>query len=68
MANVPRKAISMGVSTIMAARQVSILALGEGKGKIAKRAIEGDYSSDCPATYLHKHPNCTFFLDRASCA
>jgi len=41
MANVPRKAISMGVSTILAAREVSILAMGEGKAKIAKIAIEG---------------------------
>ena len=50
----------------MSARKVAILALGEGKAKIAKRAIEGAKSSDCPATYLHEHPDCTFFLDAAS--
>ena len=50
--NVPKYAITMGVGTIMKAKRILILAFSEGKSRIAKRVIEGNMSSDVPASYL----------------
>ncbi len=61
--NVPRKAITMGIATIMQAKRIVLLAWSKKKADIVKRTIEGDISSDVPATYLQKHDNTTFVLD-----
>lgn len=61
--NVPRKAITMGVATVKSARRIVLLAWGQHKAEIIKRAIEGDISSQVPATYLQEHTNVTFVLD-----
>lgn len=66
--NVPRRAVTMGVATILQARQILLLAFGEGKAKIVARSIEGDMSSSVPATFLQSHPNTTFLLDSAAAA
>ena len=61
--NVPRKAITMGISTINKAKRVVLLAWGINKASIIKETIEGDVSSKVPATYLQFHKNTTFILD-----
>jgi len=61
--NVPRAAITMGIKTILQAKRIVLLAWGNSKAPIIKRTIEGDMTSDVPATYLQKHPNTTFVLD-----
>ncbi|MEQ8523182.1 glucosamine-6-phosphate deaminase [Gracilimonas sp.] len=66
--NVPRRAITMGVGTIMKADRIFLMAWGEGKAKIVQKAIEGDITSQIPATFLQKHPNVEFLLDDASSA
>ncbi|MBK8922819.1 MAG: glucosamine-6-phosphate deaminase [Saprospirales bacterium] len=66
--NVPRKAITMGVGTIMAARRVILMAWGEGKAKIIREAVEGPVSDHVPATYLQKHPQASVILDTAASA
>lgn len=66
--NVPRRAITMGVGTILAARKIYILAFGENKAKIVQRTIEGDRSPAVPATYLQDHDNVEFLLDQAAAA
>jgi glucosamine-6-phosphate deaminase len=66
--NVPREAISMGVGTIMEAREILILATGEHKADIVRRAVEGEIDLEVPATFLQKHPNTIFYLDRAAAA
>ncbi|MFM2269617.1 MAG: glucosamine-6-phosphate deaminase [Bacteroidota bacterium] len=65
---VPRKAITMGVGTILAAKQIILMAWGEGKSLIIKRTVEGEISDYVPATYLQNHPNTQFFLDEAAAA
>ena len=65
--NVPRKAITMGVGTIMKAKKIIIMAWGEGKAPIVQKAIEGPISDHVPATYLQNHADTTFYLDDASC-
>jgi glucosamine-6-phosphate deaminase len=66
--NVPMKAITMGVGTILKARRIIIMAWGEGKAKIVSEAIEMEPSDSVPATYLQYHANTTFVIDKAAAA
>lgn len=66
--NVPRRAITMGVGTILAARRIFILAFGENKARIVRRTVEGEPSPAVPATYLQQHSNVAFLLDQAAAA
>ncbi|MBL8890830.1 MAG: glucosamine-6-phosphate deaminase [Planctomycetaceae bacterium] len=66
--NVPRRAVTMGVGTILQARRIIILAFGEGKSKIVARTIEGEVSHQVPATFLQNHSRTTFMLDEAAAA
>ncbi len=66
--NVPRRAITMGVGTIMNARRILLLAFGEGKSTIIARTVEGEMTPAIPATYLQNHQNVEFLLDEASSA
>ena len=61
--NVPRKAITMGIGTVMRAKRIVLLAWGHNKASIIKKTIEGEISSEVPATYLQRHPNTTFVLN-----
>jgi glucosamine-6-phosphate deaminase len=63
---VPRKAITMGVQTIMNAERVILMAWGEGKARIIQRAVEEEISDSVPATYLQLHDNVTIVLDEAA--
>jgi glucosamine-6-phosphate deaminase len=65
-ANVPRRAITMGISTIMKAKRILLIALGEGKSKIVKEAIEGNVTNQIPASCLQNHKNVIAILDNAS--
>jgi glucosamine-6-phosphate deaminase len=65
--NVPKKAITMGIGTVMKAKRIVLLAWGHNKASIIKKTIEGEISSEVPATYLQRHQNTTFILnDEAS--
>ena len=64
--NVPKKAITMGVSAILNAKRIIIMAWGEGKARMVKSAVEGMVTEQLPASYLQSHSNATFFLDEAS--
>ena len=61
--NVPFQAITMGVGTIMKAKRVILMAWGEKKAPIIKRALEELKNEGVPATFLQEHPNCTFVVD-----
>jgi len=64
--NVPYRAITMGINTIMKARQVFIMAWGTHKASIVQQTIEGEITEMIPATYLQNHPNVKFYLDAAA--
>jgi glucosamine-6-phosphate deaminase len=66
--NVPREALTMGVATILQAREIIILATGEHKAAIVRRAVEGAVDHQVAATFLQRHPNATFYVDRAAAA
>lgn len=59
--NVPRKAITMGVGTILKARRIILMAWGEGKASIVAKTIEGPQTDKVPATFLQNH-NCTSII------
>ena len=64
--NVPKRAITMGVSTILKSKRNVLMAWGQNKSEIIKRTIQGDISSDIPATFLQHHFNATFVLDQSA--
>ena len=64
--NVPRKAITMGIGTLLSAKRIVLLGWGANKAKIIKATIEGEITSEVPATYLQHHNNTSFILDKGA--
>ena len=64
--NVPRQAISLGVGSIMNARQVLLLATGEDKAEAIRKAICEDINPRTQASILRTHPDVIFLLDKAA--
>ena len=60
----PRRAVSMGIGTIMEAREILILASGIKKAAALAAAIKGPVKTKVPASALQAHPKVTFILDR----
>lgn len=63
---VPTHAITQGVSTILEARSIVLVASGEAKADAVRRSVEGAPTEDVPASLLQGHPDVTFFLDPAA--
>lgn len=63
---VPKEAVTMGVATILAAREIALLGTGEHKARIIKRSVEGDINLEIAATFLQRHPKTTFYVDSAA--
>jgi len=64
--HVPRVAITMGISTIRKAKRIVLMAWGINKASMIKETIEGNISSEVPASYLQHHDNVTFVLDEGA--
>ena len=64
--NVPLRALTMGVGTIMDARKVILLAYGEHKAPIVAKALEGPVSENVTASFLQEHQDATYILDQAA--
>jgi glucosamine-6-phosphate deaminase len=67
-AEVPRQAITMGVASIMSAREIMLLATGDSKAQAVKAALEGEVTTQVPASVLQTHPAVTIILDPAAAA
>jgi len=65
---VPRRAITMGVGTILEARRLILLATGSEKADIVAKAVEGPITAMISATALQLHPRCTVVVDEAAAA
>lgn len=63
-AEVPRCALSAGIGTIREARKILLLATGAKKADAIAAAVEGPFTTDCPASLLQDHRDCTFIVDR----
>ena len=66
--NLPPCSITMGVKTIMSARKVYLLAWGEEKADIIKKAVEDKISDALPASYLQMHQNASVCIDLTAAA
>ena len=64
--NVPLRALTMGVGTIMDARKVILMAYGEHKAPIVAKALEGPVSENVTASFLQEHQDATYILDQAA--
>jgi glucosamine-6-phosphate deaminase len=64
--NVPRRALTMGVGTILEARQVIMLVFGEHKSNVLAEAIEKPANPSIAASFLQQHPNALVVLDEAA--
>ena len=66
--NVPRQAITMGVGSILDARRVVLLAFGEHKAPVVRKAVEEPACNHVSASALQQHADARFILDRAAAA
>lgn len=67
MSQVPRMAITMGISTILRSKKIILMAWGQTKAPVIKKAVEEDDTEDVPASLLQNHDDCTFVIDE-TCA
>ncbi len=61
--DVPRYAITMGIGTIMEAKELLLLAIGQNKAKAVKAAVEGPITAMCPASMLQMHRKAYVMVD-----
>jgi len=64
--NVPHRAITMGIRTIMNARELLLLVSGEEKAEVLSRALKGPVTPEVPASVLQLHPALTVLADRTA--
>jgi glucosamine-6-phosphate deaminase len=66
--NVPTHALTMGIGTILDAREIVLVAFGEHKATVVREATEGPLTDRVPASLLRGHRNVSFLLDPAAAA
>ena len=64
--DVPKKAITMGIKTIMNARKIILMASGQNKAKAVYNLFHGPISTRCPASVLRQHPDVLITLDESA--
>ncbi len=62
--DVPKKAISMGIGSILKARKIILIAFGKNKAKAIKDTVEGRPTEMVPASALQSHADVEIFLDK----
>ncbi|MGZ3858620.1 MAG: glucosamine-6-phosphate deaminase [Flavisolibacter sp.] len=68
IAEVPRLALTMGISTILKAKRIILLAWGPAKASVVQSAVEGRVTEGVPASLLQQHGDCSFIVDEAAAA
>ncbi|HTI89813.1 MAG TPA: glucosamine-6-phosphate deaminase [Puia sp.] len=66
ISQVPRLAITMGISTIMKSRRIVLMAWGQLKAPVIQKAVEGNVTEQIPASLLQQHDNVTFVTDEVA--
>ncbi|MDU7475236.1 MAG: 6-phosphogluconolactonase, partial [Paenibacillus macerans] len=59
-------AITMGIGSILHAKQILLMAKGEDKAEVIARALKGPITTKCPATFLQTHSNVVVVVDQAA--
>ena len=62
--NTPKMAITMGIGTIMRAKRIILMAWGEDKSHIVQKVVEGEVTSQVPASYLQAHTDIEVVVDK----
>ena len=65
-ARMPRRALTMGVGTILESKRCVLLAVGKSKARIIAQAVEGPITAMISASALQLHPHCTIIVDEAA--
>lgn len=60
---VPQQAVSLGIGTILEAREIVLMASGTAKAEIVRAACSGEATERVPASWVRTHPTAAFFLD-----
>ncbi len=63
---VPKHALTMGIGSIFKSKKIVLIASGAEKAEAVKRIFEGKITTECPATFLSLHPDCTLICDKAA--
>ncbi|MCL4168992.1 UNVERIFIED_CONTAM: hypothetical protein GTU68_019217, partial [Idotea baltica] len=66
--NVPHQAITMGVGTILSAKRIITIALGEHKASIVRKSVEEPANQHIVASYLQQHHDVEYVVDAAAAA
>ncbi|MEI8060328.1 MAG: PIG-L family deacetylase, partial [Ferruginibacter sp.] len=66
MSDVPRMAITMGISTILKSKKIILMAWGQTKAPVIQKSVELDDTEEIPASLLQNHDDCTFIVDEAA--
>ena len=66
IAATPDKAITQGISTMLSAKKIILMAWGEDKAPAVKAITEGPASADCPASLLQQHDHISFYVDEGA--
>lgn len=62
----PSQALTVGIATMLTARQVILMAWGEDKAQAVYNIVEGHITSTCPASFFQRHSNVTLYVDENS--
>ena len=65
---VPKRAITMGIATVLSAKRIVLMAWGQKKSEVVQQAIEGTITSQLPSSFLQTHKNTTLVLDEEAAA
>jgi glucosamine-6-phosphate deaminase len=63
MSKVPTQSITMGIKNVMDAKRILLVASGKNKADAIYKTVNGEISTDCPASILQKHPDVTIVVD-----
>ena len=66
IAATPDKALTMGISTMLSAKRIILMAWGEDKAAAVKAIAEGPVTTDCPASLLQRHDHISFYVDETA--
>ena len=68
MDDTPDSAIALGISTMMSAKKIYLIGWGEDKAQVVKEIVEAPMAPSCPASFLQRHGNISFYVDENAAA
>ena len=68
MHDTPDSAIALGISTMMSAKKIYLIGWGEDKAQVVKEIVEDPMAPSCPASFLQRHGNISFYVDENAAA